>query len=144
MYYTPITLLSTQSMNRLWLFNLWGTKIYALDTAPLRSLVEIDIRYTPITELDLRSSSMLMKVEGCRGRGVLTVPGVKRYDWVMRSVLLFIFRADSGPACCSSVVWSCQTVWVIVQLKFYFFDLAICLYVNTRELLWSRNRCGVP
>ena len=77
---TPITQVSTQLMGRLRYFILWGTKISTLDATPLRSLVEIDINYTPITELNLRSCSLLMKVSGCKGHEVLTVPGVTRDD----------------------------------------------------------------
>ena len=80
MYNTPITQVSTRSMDRLWFFNLGNTKISTLDAAPLHSLVVIHIDFTQITELDLRSCSTLMKVSGCEGRGVLTVPGVTRID----------------------------------------------------------------
>ena len=80
MFDTPTMQVSTRSMNRLRLFDLGSTKISTLDATPLRSLVEIDIRHTPITSLDLRSNLMLMEVSGCIYRRVLTVPGVTRDD----------------------------------------------------------------
>ena len=79
---TLIVSLDTRSLGSVRSLHLDRARVAELQVVSLKSLGQLDVRYTPIMFLDLRVCAALCWVRGCtdNGRDILTAPGVERDD----------------------------------------------------------------